>query len=110
MSTSASYLGGTALDASTQFPLTQVDEEARRLVDQARPHVGAEMTAEPALRVALRGVSIGSGVREELAEYGARGAGERPPRGGFSGWALCGAPPRSYRTLLPMTAHGLAFH
>ncbi|MEQ9073443.1 MAG: HNH endonuclease signature motif containing protein [Sandaracinaceae bacterium] len=86
------------------------EKEARRLVDQARPHVGAEMKAEQALRVALRGVSIGSGVREELAEYGARGAGERPPRGGFSGWALCGAPPRSYRTLLPMTAHGLAFH
>ncbi|MEQ8892915.1 MAG: hypothetical protein RID93_35025, partial [Sandaracinaceae bacterium] len=86
------------------------EKEARRLVDQARPHVGAETTAEQALRVALRGVSIGSGVREELAEYGMRGSGERPPRGGFAGWALCGAPPRSYRTLLPMTAHGLAFH
>ncbi|HBQ10954.1 MAG TPA: hypothetical protein DEF51_07150, partial [Myxococcales bacterium] len=46
------------------------EKEARRLVDQARPHVGAEMTAEQALRVALRGVSVGGCVREELAEYG----------------------------------------
>ncbi|HBQ19636.1 MAG TPA: hypothetical protein DEF51_53765 [Myxococcales bacterium] len=46
------------------------EKEARRLVDEARPNVGVEMTAEQALRLALRGVSIGGCVREELAEYG----------------------------------------
>ncbi|GAB5544678.1 MAG: hypothetical protein SangKO_044380 [Sandaracinaceae bacterium] len=71
------------------------EKEARRLVDAARPHVGAEMTAEQALRVALRGVSIGSGVREELAEYG----GSAPTWGLM--WSTAMPAPASNRNLYP---------
>ncbi|HBQ19607.1 MAG TPA: hypothetical protein DEF51_53615, partial [Myxococcales bacterium] len=51
--------------------------------DQARPHVGVESTAEQALRVALRGVSIGGCVRETLAEYGESESREPAPTWGF---------------------------
>ena len=59
------------------------EKEARRLVDEARPHVGAEMTAEQALRLALRGVSIGGCVRETLAQYGDSSGLEPAPTWGF---------------------------
>ena len=59
------------------------EKEARRLVDEARPHVGAEMTAEQALRLALRGVSVGGCVREALAEYGESEGREPAPTWGF---------------------------
>lgn len=59
------------------------EKEARRLVDQARPHVGAETTAEQALRIALRSVPLTGGVREPTARYGEGWSQRTAPTWGF---------------------------